>query len=202
MPQAPGAPAVAVHVQARVEPAGLGAPKAPPLCCAERPRGLPMRRQKRHWDTMGHACHWGLSPWATLPLERQRFRGYVGRVAHRWPTEKATSGPSESRERPGKAAFSTRNRKNRPRNDKGHKGGVTRPTSWPAWSAQPTALDPAGPPLPLVGALTADMDGRRGSRQSCRPCPCPRYARVAQRADACGVLPRRRSRRACPCPHK
>ena len=34
-------PGYAVHVQARVEPAGLGALPAPPLYCAERPRGPP-----------------------------------------------------------------------------------------------------------------------------------------------------------------
>lgn len=144
---------------------------------------------------MDRACHGPASRRATPPLERQRFWGYVGRVAHRWAMRKRCCGPSKSYERPGKAAFSTRNRKNRPRKDKGIRGSDARPISWAARPAQPALLTScvamlrSSSPLPSVGALTAGGTDRPGYRRSCRSHPCPRSARVAQRADAVGVLP-------------
>ena len=58
------------------------------------------------------------------------------------------------------------------------------------WTLRPLTRPP-GPPLAFgSGPLTADMDGRPGYRQSCHPCPCPRYARVPIARTPCGVLPR------------
>lgn len=100
----------------------------------------------------------------------------MGHVAHRWPTKKATSGPSESHERLGKTVFSTQYRKNRPRNAKGHKGGRhARLRGRGRHSRQPWTLRPLtrppGPPLPSVGApYCAD---RGGVCCRIRPYPCP-----------------------------
>ena len=120
----------------------------------------------------------------------------MGHVAHRWPTEKATSGPSECQERLGKTVFPTQYRKNRPRNDKGHKGGRhARLRGRGRHSRQPWTLRPLtrppGPPLAFgSGPLTAGGTGRPGYRRSCRSHPCPRYARVPIARTPCGVLPR------------
>lgn len=131
----------------------------------------------------------------------------MGHVAHRWPTEKATSGPSESHERLGKTVFSTQYRKNRPRNAKGHKGGRhARLRGRGRHSRQPWTLRPLtrppGPPLAFgSGPLTAGGTGRPGYRRSCRSHPCPRYARVPiARTPAASF--HAASGRACPCPHK
>ena len=131
----------------------------------------------------------------------------MGHVAHRWPTEKATSGPSESHERLGKTVFSTQYRKNRPRNAKGHKGGRhARLRGRGRHSRQPWTLRPLtrppGPPLAFgSGPLTAGGTGRPGYRRSCRSHPCPPSGRVPiARTPAASF--HAASGRACPCPHK
>lgn len=175
----------------------------PPSCCTERPPVDHPDGAKSAVGMCGPRVSLGLSPWATTPLEYQVFQGYVGHVAHRWPTKKATSGPSESHERLDKAKFSTRNIKNRPRDVKGHKGADTRPTSWPAWSAQPTALTSrvamlrsSSPlPLPSVGALTARPGVAYAAASARPPVRLPSLRSGAHSADAYGVLLRRRSRR-------
>ena len=79
-----------------------------------------------------------------------------------WPTW-ATDGPLKKRQvghRKAKSALAKRCFRHKidknPRKPfQGIRGGVTPVASRPSWSAQPTALDPPGPPLPSVGALTA-----------------------------------------------
>lgn len=112
-PQEPGAPAAPYTWQTRVGLAGLGAPKAPPYAAGGRPRAA-RTAPKAPSGCVDRACHGPASRRATPPLERQRFWGYVGRVAHRWAMRKRCCGPSKSYERPGKKGVSTRNRKSPP----------------------------------------------------------------------------------------
>ena len=119
----------------------------------------------------------------------------MGHVAHRWPTEKATNGPSESHERLGKTVFSTQYRKNRPRNAKGHKGGRhARLRGRGRHSRQPWTLRPLtrppGPPLPSVGAPYCGHGCPTWLPPVVPPMSLPSLRSGAHSADACGVLPR------------
>ena len=119
----------------------------------------------------------------------------MGHVAHRWPTEKATSGPSECQERLGKTVFPTQYRKNRPRNDKGHKGGRhARLRGRGRHSRQPWTLRPLtrppGPPLPSVGAPYCGHGWPTWLPPVVPPMSLPSLRSGAHSADACGVLPR------------
>lgn len=82
----PGAPATPYACRPVSSLSAWGALPAPPIMLREAARVLPGRRQKRRWDVWT-ARVMGRPPRGPLPpVERQRFRGYVGRVAQRRPT--------------------------------------------------------------------------------------------------------------------
>lgn len=205
-PQEPRAPAAPYTWQTRVGLAGLGAPKAPPLCCGRPPTGCP-DGAKSAVGMCGPRVSWTGLPVGHTPLERQRFRGMWATWPADGPLRKLYCGPSKSYERPGKRVFRHEIENLRPGRTKGIRGADTRPTSWSAWSAQPTALTSrvaalrSSSPLPSVGALTAGGTGRPGYRRSCCSHPCPHSARVPITRTPVASF-RGGGAAACPCPLK
>ena len=131
----------------------------------------------------------------------------MGHVAHRWPTEKATNGPSESHERLGKTVFSTQYRKNRPRNAKGHKGGRhARLRGRGRHSRQPWTLRPLtrppGPPLPSVGAPYCGHGCPTWLPPVVPPMSLPSLRSGAHSADALRRPSTRPPAAPTPCPHR
>ena len=84
----------------------------------------------------------------------------------------------------------------------GIRGGVTPVASRPSWSAQPTALDPPGPPLPSVGAPYCGHGCPTWLPPVVPPMSLPSLRSGAHSADALRRPSTRPPAAPTPCPHR